>query len=73
MKKSILVWAPSLNYIKQYNPNTGTNGIVTNNVRKTKLPSESHKSDFDLGHGGIKFDKVDIFIPFHNFYNMNTK
>ena len=56
MKKSILVWAPSLNYIKQYNPNTGTNGIVTNNVRKTKLPSESHKSDFDLGHGGIKFD-----------------
>ena len=56
MKKSILVWAPSLNYIKQYNPNTGTNGIVTNNVRKTKLPSESHKSDFDLGHGGIKLD-----------------
>ena len=64
---------PSLNYIKQYIPSTGTNGIITNYVRKTKPPSESHTSDFDLGHGGIKFDKVDIFIPFHNFYNMSTK
>ena len=56
MKKSILIWAPSLNYIEQYIPNTGTNGIVTNNVRKTKSPSESLTSDFVLGHGGIKFD-----------------
>ena len=56
MKKSTLSCPPSLNYIKQYIANTGTNGIVTNNVRKSKPPSESHTSNFDLGHGGIKFD-----------------
>ena len=53
MQKSTLACPPSLNYIKQYIPNTGTNGIVTNYVRKSKPPSESHTSDFDLGHGGL--------------------
>ena len=56
MQKSTLAYPPSLNYIKQYISNTGRNCIVTNNVRKSKPPSESHISDFDLGHGGIKFD-----------------
>jgi len=53
MQKSTLACPPSLNYIKQYIPNTGPNGIVTNYVRKSKPPSESHTSDFDLGHGGL--------------------
>ena len=55
-RKSTLACPPSLNYIEQYIPNAGTNSIVTNYVRKTKSPSESHTSDFVLGHGGIKFD-----------------
>ena len=55
-QKSTLACPPSLNYIKQYIPSTGTNGIITNYVKKTKPPSESHTSDFDLGNGGIKFN-----------------
>jgi polo-like kinase 1 len=51
MQQSTLACPPSLNYIRQFIPNTGPNGIVTNYVRKQKNPSESHTSDFDLGHG----------------------
>ena len=51
MQQSTLACPPSINYIKQFIPNAGPNGIVTNYVRKQKTPSESHTSDFDLGHG----------------------
>ena len=50
MQQSTLACPPSLNYIRQYIPNTGPNGIITNYVRKQKPQSESHTSDFDLGH-----------------------
>ena len=50
MPQSTLACPPSINYIKQFIPNVGPNGIVTNYVRKKKTPSESHTSDFDLGH-----------------------
>ena len=51
MQQSTLACPPSLNYIRQFIPNAGPNGIVTNYVRKQKTPSESHTNDFDLGHG----------------------
>jgi polo-like kinase 1 len=50
MPQSTLACPPSINYIKQFIPNVGPNGIVTNYVRKKKTPAESHTSDFDLGH-----------------------
>ena len=50
MQQSTLACPPSLNYIRQFIPNTGPNGIVTNYVRKQKPQSESHTNDFDLGH-----------------------
>ena len=50
MQQSTLACPPSLNYIRQFIPNAGPNGIVTNYVRKQKTPSESHTNDFDLGH-----------------------
>ncbi len=49
MQQSTLACPPSLNYIRQFIPNAGPNGIVTNYVRKQKTPSESHTNDFDLG------------------------
>ena len=51
MPKSTLACPPSLSYIKQFIPNTGSNGIITNYVKKPKPPSESHTNEFDLGHG----------------------
>ena len=51
MQQSTLACPPSLNYIKQYIPNVGPNGIVVNYVKKAKPPSESQTNDFDLGHG----------------------
>ena len=51
MQQSTLACPPSLNYIRQFIPNTGPNGIVTNYVRKQKTPAESHTSEFDLGNG----------------------
>ena len=53
MQKSTLACPPSLNYIKQFIPNTGPNLIVTNYVKRVKPPSESHTSEFDLGHGEL--------------------
>ena len=50
MQQSTLACPPSLNYIRQYIPNTGPNGIVTNYVRKKKTISESHANDLDLGN-----------------------
>ena len=51
MQQSTLACPPSLNYIRQFIPNTGPNGIVTNYVKKNKAPSNSHTDDLDLGHG----------------------
>ena len=51
MQQSTLACPPSLNYIRQFIPNTGPNGIVTNYVKKSKPPSEAQTNDFDLGHG----------------------
>jgi len=51
MPQSTLACPPSLSYIRQFIPNTGPNGIVTNYVRKQKAPSETQNGDFDLGHG----------------------
>ena len=51
MQQSTLACPPSLNYIRQFIPNTGPNGIVTNYVKKQKSPSEAQTNDFDLGHG----------------------
>ena len=51
MQQSTLACPPSLNYIRQFIPNTGPNGIVTNYVKKQKTPSEAQTNDFDLGHG----------------------
>ena len=51
MQQSTLACPPSLNYIRQFIPNTGPNGIVTNYVKKQKNPSESQTNDFDLGQG----------------------
>ena len=50
MQQSTLACPPSLNYIRQFIPNTGPNGIITNYVRKQKPQSESHTNDFDLHH-----------------------
>ena len=55
MQQSTLACPPSLNYIRQFIPNTGPNGIVTNYVRKPKTAGESHTSEFDLGHGNTQF------------------
>ena len=49
MQQSTLACPPSLNYIKQFIPNTGPNGIVTNYVRKQKTQNENKTNDFDLG------------------------
>ena len=51
MPQSTLACPPSLSYIRQFIPNTGPNGIVTNYVRKQKTSSETQNGDFDLGHG----------------------
>jgi len=51
MPQSTLACPPSLSYIRQFIPNTGPNGIVTNYVKKQKSPSEAQTGDFDLGHG----------------------
>ena len=51
MPQSTLACPPSLSYIRQFIPNTGPNGIVTNYVKKQKTPSEAQTGDFDLGHG----------------------
>ena len=51
MPQSTLACPPSLSYIRQFIPNTGPNGIVTNYVRKQKTSSEAQNGDFDLGHG----------------------
>ena len=49
MQQSTLACPPSLNYIRQFIPNTGPNGIVTNYVRKEKIHNENKTNDFDLG------------------------
>jgi polo-like kinase 1 len=51
MPQSTLACPPSLSYIRQFIPNTGPNGIVTNYVKKQKTSSETQNGDFDLGHG----------------------
>ncbi len=55
MPKSTLACPLSLNYIKQFIPNTWANGIVTNYIKKKtiKTPAESYASDFDLNHAGL--------------------
>ena len=50
MPQSTLACPPSLSYIRQFIPNIGPNGIVTNYVRKQKAASETQNGDFDLGH-----------------------
>ena len=50
MQTSTLACPPSLNYIKQFIPNVGPNGIIVNYVPKKKKNTESHTSDFDLGN-----------------------
>ena len=50
MQQSTLACPPSLNYIRQFIPNTGPNGIVTNYVRKQKTSNENKANDFDLGN-----------------------
>ena len=50
MQQSTLACPPSLNYIRQFIPNTGPNGIVTNYVRKQKTSNENKTNDFDLGN-----------------------
>ena len=54
MPQSTLACPPSLSYIRQFIPNTGPNGIVTNYVRKQKTSSETQNGDFDLGHGNTQ-------------------
>ena len=51
MPQSTLACPPSLSYIRQFIPNTGPNGIVTNYVKKQKSQSETQNGDFDLGSG----------------------
>ena len=74
MQQSTLACPPSLNYIRQFIPNAGPNGIVTNYVRKQKTPLESHANEFDLGHGtnegnrpytsnGVQETKGHLFAP----------
>ena len=50
MQQSTLACPPSLNYIRQYIPNTGPNGIVTNYVRKQRPQTETPSTEYDLGH-----------------------
>ena len=50
MQQSTLACPPSLTYIRQYIPNIGPNGIITNYVKKQRPQTESHNNDFDLGH-----------------------
>jgi len=50
MQQSTLACPPSLTYIRQYIPNIGPNGIITNYVRKQRPQTDSHNADFDLGH-----------------------
>ncbi len=50
MQQSTLACPPSLNYIRQYIPNTGPNGIVTNYVRKQRPQTETPSNEYDLGH-----------------------
>ena len=50
MQQSTLACPPSLTYIRQFIPNTGPNGIITNYVKKQKSPSEAQTNDFDFGH-----------------------
>jgi polo-like kinase 1 len=50
MQQSTLACPPSLTYIRQYIPNIGPNGIITNYVKKQRPQTESHTNDFDLGH-----------------------
>ena len=50
MQQSTLACPPSLTYIRQYIPNIGPNGIITNYVRKQRPQTDSHNVDFDLGH-----------------------
>ena len=50
MPPSTLACPPSLTYIKQFIPNIGPNGIVTNYVKKEKPHSPSQTNDLDL-HG----------------------
>ena len=66
MQQSTLACPPSLNYIKQYIPNVGPNGIVVNYVKKSKPPSESQTNDFDLGHGHTHKDNR----PYTSNYGM---
>ncbi len=83
MQQSTLACPPSLSYIRQFIPNAGPNGIVTNYVRKQKTPSESHTNDFDLGHGphnegnrpytsnGVQETKGHLFGPNGNTGNLS--
>ena len=48
MQPATLACPPSLTYIKQYIPDVGPNGIVTNYVSKNKYKT-SNNNDFDLG------------------------
>jgi len=50
MQQSTLACPPSLSYIRQFIPNTGPNGIVTNYVKKQKPKAEAQTNDFELTH-----------------------
>ena len=64
MQQSTLACPPSLNYIRQFIPNTGPNGIVTNYVKKQKAPSETQTNDFDLGHGNTHKENRPYTSPY---------
>ena len=64
MQQSTLACPPSLNYIRQFIPNTGPNGIVTNYVKKQKAPSETRTNDFDLEYGNTHKENRPYTSPY---------
>ena len=48
MQPATLACPPSLSFIKQYIPDVGPNGIVTNYISKNKTKTQSPNHDFDL-------------------------